>query len=170
MKLNAALEAVHDVIYNNKDALVNGIVHQGQPREIKNIFRSILTNWGPSYTITLNSPGARERFVQAANTDRGATQVIYPIEIHLVDIAIPQPTDPAQTPYEQMHYDFRLVTERLYTLIKDTTVWYTEGNDRFRLVPFSEIRVEDRTNWFDVGTDVYPTMYIIIHFELYGCS
>lgn len=171
LKERAAVESLYDTIDAVRDDLVDGIEHQGVQREIKSLNRSILTGWRECYTIAINCVGERIRRKVGANTLLvSAREYIYEMELHVSDIAFPQVTDEIQIPFEVMHTDFRLLKERLVTLIEIDTDYFTDGTDRFRLPPDGQVTIQDLTNWFD-DTDgsSYPTLYCIIKFELVGC-
>lgn len=167
MNQNAAINAVYGVLNTNKAVVVSGITHQGISRELQHIFRSNLTAWMETYAVTIHCPAATEKFSEpSANTVRGRAQVTYSMEIHVVDTAFPQTSDTNQLPFEQMHSDFRTVVARIVRLVKDTTVAFTSGGVELRLTPFSPVKVDERTSWFDNGQESYPMLYSIIHFEL----
>ena len=168
MNQNALIDALYTVINDNKDDLVDGMVHQGIQREIKEILKSKLTSSKQTYSISLEITNPRERFIQGANTMRGKSEVQYPVELHVIDFAIPQLTDSAQIPYETMHHDFRLLVDRLVKLFKDTyrAIPSTTSNPKFIVLEGSTINVANRSDWYDNGDEIYPAMYSVISFTM----
>lgn len=164
MNEKAAINALYATIDGAKATLVSGITHQGVAREIKGVFKSLLTSPLELYSIHLHCASAEERFIEAANTVRGKDIALYNVEIHIYDYVMPQTIDITQIPFEKMHDDFRLLKGRIVKLIKDDTVVFADGDVSFRLV--DSIRVENRTRWFDEGDQSFPLLYSIIRFEL----
>lgn len=169
MNEKSVVDSVYTVINNATATLVSGIEHQGIARQIAHINKSILSPWLQSYAITIDCTSVEESFKRAGNTVRGATQELYRMEVTIVDNAFPQVSDTTQIPFEQMHHDFRLIVSRLVTLLKDTTVTFTDGSNSFRLETLAPVVVQNRTDWFDTQEVSFPVLMSVVMFTLVGC-
>jgi len=166
MNQNLVIDAIYDVLNTNKNSITDNIQHQGQERHIKAILKSVLTEPKETYAINIGITSVNERFVPAGNTTRGKSVATYFVELHVIDFAYPQVEDANETPFETMHGDFMLVIDRLVKLIKDDTTSFTSGGARFILLENNDIRVDNRTAWYDVQQTSYPILYSVILFRL----
>lgn len=173
MNERLVVDAVYTVIDGVRETLVEGFIHQGVQREIDDLLRSSLTPPKQGMSITINCTGVRETSLDMSNIVQGKDVAVYEMELHVVDIAFPQLPDPAQTPYETMHQDFRLLIARLSYLIRKQTVWWptASATPKFRLMQARGgndrlVRVDNRTAWYDEGTGPYPVLYSVIAFTL----
>jgi len=168
----AVVDAIHTVIDGVRDTLVSGFYHQGTQRQIEHIFRSNLTPPGGGISISIHCTRAREWSMAMSNATQGKNVGHYEIELHVVDLAFPQPDDPAQTPYETMHQDFRKLCGRLVLLIRETTTWWpnSTASPKFELLKSNSndrvVNVDNRAAWYDDGAGAYPVLFSVISFTL----
>lgn len=168
MNVGAAVAAVCTLLESNKVTLVSGIAHQGVDREIKTVYKSILTPPLEYYSITVHCPEAPESLTRLANTSMQRPVNKYMIEMHVSDYAIPQSADSVQTPFETMHQDFRKLLSRIAALIRETKWLPTAASSpKYRVeLPNARITVNDRTAWFSDRGGRHPIMYGVVRFAL----
>jgi len=115
--------ALKDLIQNNNNELVEGLVHQGVNREIAQITTSTLSPPIGYYFIMIDVSLDREqsRPVSARTTAHPSREVIYTAQVWIGDVAQVELDDEQQSVYETMHLDFDRFVDRVAYLIEQQT-------------------------------------------------
>lgn len=174
MNEDAAVQAVYVVIDDAKEALVGGIAHQGEPRQILHLADTLLAAPLMYYAIGIDCLRAREFSMPGVNTLANAIPwAQYEMVIQIADVANIQPGD--VVPYSQVHSDFRKLRDRVVRLIRNTTEWFPTATStpRFRMPRDANgnndklVRVENQlTSFSDMQQQDYALLFSRIQFVL----
>jgi len=159
-KQNSVKNALRSFLETYSDSLTNGIEHQGVRRKIREINLSSLTPSRQTYSITVRINSVSYQQVPSANI-RDSVVVVYDVELHIVDYALPQKDDEAV--FERVHSDFDLLVDRIMELFRSVHS-IVDGDNKFTVG--KEFRLSNRTNWYDTGKEVFPSLYSVLSLKL----
>lgn len=136
MNENAVLAAMGNLISTNAATLVDGLDRQGNPRTIGQITRSSLTPATKYFYIALDVTEVTGQSVPDQNMPRQLQKPIrearYNCVIGITDDAYIQIGE--EQPYERLHQDFRLFTDRIVDLIEQTPPFLGPDNQKYELL------------------------------------
>lgn len=166
----AALNSIKSLINTNKATLVDGLVHQGEQREIEQITISTLTPPNEYYFISIytdrDEDTNREGF--GRTTRLAPTTTNYSMIIELVDYAVIVAGEEEQ--YETMDSDFKKLCDRVVKLLRASAeITYTDAQSNNFIFRLDNTRSVIKENLTDVWTEAegYASMlYCRISFNL----
>jgi hypothetical protein len=178
MRQRECLLALKNLIWTNRAALVSGIAHQGVDRELKRIALARAVAPIDFYHMlieveaTTSLPALARQNVVKVNERN-----LYVCAIHIMDAAFQQSPDVEANPYEKMTLDFRVVTQRIVTLLREAggrggcfQAPAPDDNGKFRLPtggPERQVIVRnDDDSWIDTGDMLNFMLYTRILFTV----
>lgn len=165
----AVVLSLKDLIEQNSDILVQGLIHQGVNREIRQVTTSNLTPINSYYFILIyaTDPSEKTNPTISRTTRAGTRTTRYPILIEIADEAIVQVGD--EEAYETMHNDFRTFCDRLVDLIEQQNFIGTEPKAKLERNPANDRAVEKRNlsgTWEDTESNNWASLYAQLSFTL----
>ncbi len=163
----AALTAVKDLIDSNKETLVQGFVHQGVAREIKQITISSLTPAIDYYFIAIYTDTDEDltRTGFGTTTALAPSQSIYGMIVEVSDYVVFTSTEDEL--YEEMDSDFRKLCDRIIKLLRES-YWITDANTsiKFKLMEDRRVTKENLTDIATNAAEYHSMCYCRISFQL----
>lgn len=160
---------LRELIRSNEDALIQGMVHQGQQRFIKQVALSNLTPPSGYYYILVYVTDQRE-FTrgQTSTVQKPTPQAEYEVQLEVSDEALVQIGD--LEAYETMHLDFDRFTDRLVDLIREQSWFGSDPKRKLKRAAGEQDRRVEKSNlsgtFVDTENNSTATLYCQIRFTL----
>lgn len=163
----AARKAIKQLLVNNKDVFVDGLVFQGNPREIHQITMSQLTPPTGYYFINIYVSNVRDTNNSIfKNAAKPPTISEYDINIEISDYAVGDYYTEDQL-FERMDGDFQLFTDRIVAKLRETMyITDIDSGISFTILDGKNIIKNNLSSTWEEATEYHAILYSRINFTL----